>query len=167
MAGRKEAIAALEGLGIHFRIYEHPAVFTVEDAWLRASRVPGAQTKNLFLRNRKKSAFYLVIADAAFSVDLKRLAKDLHEDRLSFASPETLRELLGAEPGSVSPFCLLADTNHLVRAVADERLLEYHEVGFHPNDNTATLVIPPDGLQRLTAFTGHELMFLPMPYGAE
>lgn len=122
---------------IAFVVHEHPPVFTCEE--LAKYSVPGLSCKNLFLRDQKKRRYFLVILPAANRTDLARVGEVVGERKLSFASPESLREKLGVEPGAVSPFGLLNDTDGSVEVYIDKEVYDAPVVHFHPNRNTASL----------------------------
>ena len=149
----------LHNLAIPFKKYEHEAVFTVEEAEKIDHELPCAASKNLFLCDKKQARFYLVVTQAKKRVDLKKLQEVLHEGRLSFASAELLKKYLGVNPGSVSPFALINDTKHVVTAIIDTDLLaENEKQGFHPNENTATLVLATKDFTSYLENTGNAIM---------
>ncbi len=137
----QEVLDLLTRLAIAFERHEHPPVFTVEEAEIHWAGIDAVHCKNLFLRNKKGNRHYLVIAPCSRQVDLRRLNRLLEEDRLSFASPERMDRYLGVTPGSVSPFGLIHDRQREVQVILDAELQQAERVGFHPNINTATLVI--------------------------
>lgn len=122
---------------IEFRIHEHPPVQTCEE--LAQHGVPGLPCKNLFLRDQKKTRYLLVVLPADQRTDLKMLAEQVGDKKLSFVNPETLMQKLGVEPGAVSPFGLLNNTKGDVELWIDRAVLEAPVVHFHPNRNTASL----------------------------
>ena len=138
---RAPVYAALSALGIQYDVFEHPPVFTGEEAALHWAAIPGAAVKNLFLRNKKGDRHYLVILGIEKQADLRQLVNVVGDDRLSFGSPERLQRYLGVTPGSVSPFGLIHDTTHSVRVIVDSDLTKAGRLIFHPNDNTASLTI--------------------------
>ena len=140
--------AALDALGIAYQSFEHPAVFTSEEAHVHWRDLPGIRCKNLFLRNKKGDRHYLVIVPVSKRVDLKDLVRALGDDRLSFGSPDRLMAELGLTPGSVSPFGLLNDPDGSVMVIVDEDLRGADGLIFHPNINTASVVISWEGFQR-------------------
>ncbi len=142
---------ALGELGIAYTRHEHPPVFTVEQAATHWAGIDAAHCKNLFLRNKKGSHHYLVILEHTKQADIARLTSQLGEDRLSFASPERLQKYLGLSPGAVSPFGLINDRERAVRVVVDADLKAAPRVGFHPNVNTATIVIAFTDFERFLA----------------
>lgn len=133
--------ARLAALGIAFRRYEHPPVATVEAAVRHWSAIDARHCKNLFLRNQKGTRHYLVIVEYLKRVDLRSVAEQIGDGKLSFASPDRLRAHLGLTPGSVSPFGLIHDAGHLVRVVLDSDLKSAGLLSFHPNINTVTLTL--------------------------
>jgi Ala-tRNA(Pro) deacylase len=138
---RAPVYAALSALGIEYEVFEHPPVFTAEEAALHWSAIPGARIKNLFLRNKKGDRHYLVILGIEKQANLRQLVKLIGDDRLSFGSPERLNKYLGVTPGSVSPLGLIHDAAHTVRVIVDSDLKQADRLIFHPNDNTASLTI--------------------------
>jgi Ala-tRNA(Pro) deacylase len=137
----KEVYNLLDGLGIKYEIFDHPAVFTVEEA--RKIKIDGdfGESKNLFLRNKKGDKHYLVVMGAFKPLDLKKLGEIIGEKNLSFASPDRLLKHLKLTPGSVSPFGLINDTNKEVTLILDKDFLKNPKLGLHPNTNTQTIVL--------------------------
>jgi Ala-tRNA(Pro) deacylase len=148
--------AALERLEIPYQRYDHPPVFTAEDAARHWAAIPGRPCKNLFLRNKKGNHHYLVIAGIDRAIDLQRLCRRLGDDRFSFGSADRLMATLGVTPGSVSPFALLNDRSHAVRVIVDASLRGADLLIFHPNINTASVTISAADLERVLQFTGHQ-----------
>jgi Ala-tRNA(Pro) deacylase len=143
--------AALDALGIRYQRFEHPAVFNAEDASKHWDPIGGTQCKNLFLRNKKGDRHYLVILEISKRADLKDLVKLVGDDRLSFGSPERLMAKLGVTPGSVSPFGLLNDGDGSVRVLVDADLKGAERLIFHPNINTASVVVSWPDLEKFLA----------------
>jgi Ala-tRNA(Pro) deacylase len=152
---------ALDELSIAWVRHEHPPVFTVEEAERHWTEIEGAHCKNLFLRNKKGNHHYLVIIESSKQADLRNLNALLHEDRLSFASPERLKKHLGLDPGSVSPFGLINETNREVVVVVDQDLRRANTVNFHPNVNTATVGIGFADLEKFLARRGNQVLYFP------
>ena len=134
---------------------EHAAVMTVEESERLVPPMPGAKTKNLFLRDKKGTRHFLVTVPHDVTVDLGALGVDIGAGRLGFASAERLQRHLGITPGSVSLLALVNDRAHAVEFVIDRRLWSAEAVHAHPLVNTATLVIAHDELERFLAATGH------------
>jgi Ala-tRNA(Pro) deacylase len=123
-------------------------VFTSEEADVHWRGLPGVRCKNLFLRNKKGDHHYLVVLEISKKADLKQIVKLVNDDRLSFGSPERLMTELGLTPGSVSPFGLLNDADGSVVVLIDEDLRGAEGLIFHPNINTASVVVSWEGLER-------------------
>jgi Ala-tRNA(Pro) deacylase len=143
--------------------HEHAAVMTVAESELLVPVLPGAKTKNLFLRDKKGLKHFLVTIPAALSVNLNQLGDLLGAGRLGFASAERLLTHLGVTPGSVSMLGLVNDTAHNVQFVIDQSLWDAPAVQAHPLLNTATMVVPHVDLVRFLAATGHEPQIISVP----
>lgn len=150
-----ELLAKLEALGIPARTVEHPPVFTVEEAQTHRVDLPGVHTKNLYLRDKKKRN-YLVVVPEDRAVDLGHLADRLGSGRLSFGSPERLMEFLGVTPGSVTAFAAVNDREGRVRVVLDRALVTSPYVCCHPLVNTMTTSVASQDLVRFLVAVGHE-----------
>jgi ADP-ribose pyrophosphatase YjhB (NUDIX family) len=144
----------LGALGIETETVEHPPVFTVEEAKRHRVDARGHHVKNLFLRN-KKGAMWLVTTTEDRPIDLKRLAARLGAGHLSFGSAERLREHLGVEPGSVTPFAALHDEAHNVTSVLDQEIAGGERVHCHPLTNDRTTAIAGADLVRFLSSVGH------------
>ncbi len=155
-----EVYKTLEDLKITYNRYNHSAVYTVKEAEKEIKSIEGAHTKNLFLRDEKGKRHYLVILPAEQDADLKSLAFKLNEKKLSFASPERLRKYLGLDPGSVSPFGLINDNNCQVSVVIEKELKKAEKIGFHPNKNTATIVLSWKDFEKFLNHTGNPISYL-------
>lgn len=142
---------------------EHPAVFTVDEASKFYTGIPGGHTKNLFLQNKKKTRYYLLVVQAEKSVDLNGLQRYLGESKLSFGSTEKLEELLRVTPGSVSPFGLLFDTKHAITVLIDRDLWNFNTLHFHPNINTATYEITTADFSKFLSLCTESVLSLAVP----
>ena len=151
MSEPQKVYDALDALGIAYDKYEHPPVFTGEEAAEHWGRIPATQVKNLFLRNKKGDRQYLVILDIGKQADLRQLVKVIGDDRFSFGSPERLMATLGVTPGSVSPFGLLHAGSRDVRVIVDQDLRAADRLIFHPNLNTASVTISVADFERFLA----------------
>jgi len=155
MHSRQSVLDYLSRLGIKTATIVHPAVLTVEQAQLHTHHLPGGHAKNLFLED-KRGGLWLISCLDRQSVKVNGLARLLGAPRFSFATPERLREVLGVEPGSVTPLALINDTGRRVKFVADSKLLACTVVNVHPLENTATTTISAAGLQKFVAALGYE-----------
>ncbi len=160
-ATRDDLFARLAELGIKTTTHEHPPLHTVEESQALRGEIPGAHTKNLFLKD-KKGVLWLITALEDTPVDLKTLHKQLGSGRLSFGKPELMREVLGVEPGSVTPFVLINESAREVNFVLDAALLAYETLNFHPLVNTATTSIAREDFLKFVVACGHEPLRLPL-----
>lgn len=150
----------LDRLAMTYERREHPPVFTAEQAVVHWDGMPGAQVKNLFLRNKKGDRHYLVILGIEKRADLRQIVKVIGDDRLSFASPDRLMRHLGLEPGSVSPFGLLHDGARDVVVIVDVDLRQAERLIFHPNTNTASISIAFADFERFLTDRGNLVRYL-------
>lgn len=158
-----DLFAYLDRIGVRTETVEHAPVFTVAESQGIKAAIPGAHSKNLFLKDRKGRLF-LVVARDETRIDLKRLSEAIQASgRLSFGSPDLLRETLGVEPGSVTPFAVLNDRAGCVAVVLDESLMRDERVNFHPLVNTMTTTLGRDDLVAFLRATGHEPRILRLP----
>jgi Ala-tRNA(Pro) deacylase len=161
MTDRRTAVFdRLRALNIPYELYDHPPVFTAEEAAAHWKDIPGTPVKNLFLRNKKGDRHYLVILGIEKQADLRHLVKVIGDDRLSFGSPERLMTHLGVLPGSVSPFGLVHDGPHAVRVIVDSDLRTVERLIFHPNDNTASVTISGRDFERFLEQQGNAVRWV-------
>jgi Ala-tRNA(Pro) deacylase len=146
-ATREELFDLFDREGIAHSTLEHPAVFRVGEGREIKEALPGAHTKNLFLKDRA-GQLWLISALGETEIDLKRLPKVIGSARLSFGSGELLEAALGVTAGSVTAFALMNDHERRVRFVLDRALLDHETVNFHPLVNTATTGVPREGFLR-------------------
>jgi len=149
----------LQDLQIPYEKFEHPPVHTVEDSAKHYRGMDAGTSKNLFLRNAKGDSHYLVVIESTKRLDLKKLAEGLHERNLSFASPERLMTYLSLTPGSVSPFGLINNTDKSVKVIVDSDLLRFEKLSYHPNTNTATLVLATEDIKKFLTWTGNSIEY--------
>jgi len=149
----------LKDLGIVTTTVNHPAVFTVEEAKTLRGTIIGFHVKNLFLKD-KKGLLWLVICEEEANIDLKVLPALIGSSRLSFSRPELLREALGVEPGSVTPFALINDLQNRVEVVLDSRIAKAEAINCHPLENTATTTISSGDLMKFIESTGRVAKFI-------
>ena len=146
----------LDTSGISYVTHSHPPVFTVEEAQKYCGDLPGAHSKNLFLKDKKKQLWLVVTLDQR-KVDIKELQKMIGSARLSFGKSDLLQEVLGVIPGSVSPFALINDRDCSVNVILDAGMMQAKLINFHPLRNDMTTSITPDDLRRFVKLTGQTL----------
>jgi Ala-tRNA(Pro) deacylase len=150
-----QLFVALDALGIKYSTVKHPPLFTVEQSRNLRGQIAGGHTKNLFLRD-KKYAIYLVVTLEDADIDLKGLHRQLGATgRFTIGSADLMREVLGVEPGSVTPFGAINDTGGRVSVVLDSAMMEHETLNYHPLVNTMTTSIKRDDLVKFLESTGH------------
>lgn len=145
----------LDALGIRYEVFEHPPVGTVEEAVTHWAGIDATHCKNLFLRNQKGDRHYLVIVAHTKRADLRAVANQIGDGKLSFASPERLGRYLGVTPGSVSPFGLINDEERHVRVYLDRDLEGAARLSFHPNINTRTVTLAAGDFREFLSRAGY------------
>jgi Ala-tRNA(Pro) deacylase len=160
LRGDPKLYRILEEMGIGFDYYEHPAAPTVEAALINWKNIDSTHCKNIFFRNHKGNQHYLVIMEHSMPLDIHDLEHRLKQGKLSFASPERLFRYLGVTPGSVSLFGLINDESDHVYVFLDKRLKDAAHLSFHPNDNTASLVITAEGFRKFLDWSGNRFEFV-------
>ncbi len=162
MRGEAGLYADLAALGIAHEVHEHRAVFTVEESRGIKADIPGAHTKNLFLKDAG-GAFWLVTVPAEGRVDLKRLPGAIGCKRVSFGKREDMQRLLGIAPGSVTPLAMIDAEPGSVTVVLEAGLAEAERVNVHPLRNTATVGLAGADILRLLRHWGHEPVVAEIP----
>lgn len=152
-------------LSIHnipYERFDHEAVFTCQQASELCPAMPGQPIKNLFLYDKKTEQHFLIVVPNEKRVDLKELKHQLKVPNLSFASEERLKKFLGVDPGSVTILGLINDATQKITVILDAQL-KNKALQCHPLVNTATLVIPFDGIEKFITLTHHTYQFLDIP----
>ena len=171
MLSREETVLNfLREHDIPFTNYNHPEGKSIEEAKKWWKDDGSVHCKNLFFRNHKGNKHYLVCLHCDHDLDIHDLEHRLKASlvaqglpscgKLSFASAERMMKYLGLEPGSVSPFGLINDTNHEVHLFLDENIKEAPLLSFHPNDCRGTVVIKREDFERYLAIVGNTYEFI-------
>ena len=155
-----KVLGYLDEKGFEYSWYTHPEAPTIEIARQYWKQDGSKHCKNLFFRNHKGNRHYLVVLDCERDLDIHDLEKRLHQGKLSFASPQRMEKYLGLQPGSVSPFGLINDTENHVHLFLDKNLNEQKSLSFHPNDNHATVVIETPEFMRYLNAVGNSFEFI-------
>lgn len=155
-ASPDELFAFLDRLGIAHTTVAHPPLFTVEQSQALRGTIPGGHTKNLFVKDKKDRVFLLVAPEDA-AIELKSMHRLLGASgRFSFGSADLMRELLGVEPGSVTPFGAINDKDARVNVVLDAAMMKHAILNYHPLVNTMTTSIASADLVKFLQATGHD-----------
>jgi len=160
MIGDPFLYKTLELLDIKFEYYEHPPVPTIEEAKKYWKDLKATHCKNLFFRNHKGDKHYLVILEHNNNLNIKELEKKLKQGKISLASEKRLYKYLRLAPGSVSPFGLIYDKENHVHVFLDENLKKAETISFHPNINTASLIIKFEDFVRFLQYSGNSFEFI-------
>jgi len=160
MRGQDELYLLFEKLNIQFEYHEHPPLATIEDTKTHWKNYNSGRCKNIFFRNHKGDKHYLIILEHLRQLNIRDLEKRLKQGKLTFASDFRLKKYLGIEPGSVSPFGLINDSEKHVHLFIDEKLKEFDRLTFHPNINTASLVLSKSDFLKFLEYTGNTFEFI-------
>lgn len=144
---RQALLDYLNKNGIAQTTHDHPAVFKVEEGIELKANMPGAHTKNLFLKD-KKGRIWLISAKQDTVIDLKQAHRVMGSDRLSFGNETLLWECLGVRAGSVTALGLINDIERRVTFVLDKALWDAEIVNFHPLENTGTTALAQNDFRR-------------------
>ncbi|MEI6348046.1 MAG: prolyl-tRNA synthetase associated domain-containing protein [Bacteroidota bacterium] len=150
----------LNKLQINYQYIEHPPAPTIEIAKQYWDGNNATHCKNIFMRNHKGNQHYLIILPCDSVFLIKNLEQNLKQGKLTFASEDRLYKYLKLTPGSVSPFGLINDSEHHVIVYIDEALAKSEHVSFHPNINTASLIISFSDLINFLIFAGSKYQIL-------
>lgn len=156
---RQDLFDYLDKLNIAHNTLDHDPIFRVEDSLELKAQRPGANTKNLFLKD-KAGKFFLICAQSDTNIHINKLHPILGCKRLSFGKTDPLLELLGVTPGSVTLFSILNDTESAVTLILDAALMNHDIVNFHPLLNDATTAISSADMIKFAKATGHNPVIL-------
>ncbi len=157
---RKRVLDFLVKHDIYFDLYEHPPLDTIKIALEYWKNIDAMHCKNLFFRNHKGNRHYLVIIKDTTPFNIHSLEKQLQQGKLTFASEKRLEKYLGIKPGSVSPFGLINDTTCHVHLFLDKQLQTAKKISFHPNDNTASIVIQYSDFLKFLKIMGNSYEYI-------
>lgn len=155
MATPEDLFARLDSLKIRTETHTHRPVFTVAESRDLRGALPGIHCKTLFFKD-KKSALWLCVVEESKRMDIRALSDLLGSARLSFARPERVNAHLGVEPGAVTPFALINDTENTIGVVLDADVVAGETANFHPLVNDRTTAIRPNDLIRFIEACGHQ-----------
>lgn len=147
----------LNTIGIQFKIVEHEPAYTTEEADKYIEGYDGVRTKTMFICNKKKTNYYMIIMDDSKILDMNKFKEIVSEKQMKMASEESLKEKLGIKPGMVSPFGLLNNDEKDVKIYMDKEIITEEIMTFHPNDNTKTLFITTKNLVKYIESIGYEI----------
>ena len=160
MRGDSGLYLILNELDIAFEYHEHPPVPTVKEASKYWKGIDSTHCKNLFFRNHKGNKHYLVIIEYSQVLNIHDLEKRLKQGKISFASDERMMKYLGVKPGSVSVFGLINDKERHIHVFLDKNLKTSKKISFHPNLNTASIVIDFNDFEKFLNWAGNSYEYL-------
>lgn len=151
----------LQDHNIHYELFNHPPLLTMEDSYKYTNDIPGEHCKNLFVQDKKKENFYHILTKGQKSVDLKQIQATIGATRLSFPSPDRLFDLLGCDPGSVNPLTM-TQTPDYVHYYFDEELKTCDQLIFCPSVVDQSITLTWDEFNKFIAATGKKVHFIKM-----
>ncbi|RSI41307.1 prolyl-tRNA synthetase associated domain-containing protein [Streptococcus sanguinis] len=150
----------LQELGIAFDVVEHLPAFTTEQADSYIEGMEGVRTKSMFLTNRKKTQYYLLIMDDKKRLDMDDFKVQVGADRIRMASLESLAEKMNLPAGTVSPFGLLNNEEKDIQVYFDKEIINEERMTFHPNTNEKTIFISTQDLFKFLQDLGYSYQVL-------
>ena len=150
----------LQELGIAFDVVEHPPAFTTEQADSYIEGMEGVRTKSMFLTNRKKTQYYLLIMDDKKRLDMDDFKVQVGADRIRMASLESVAEKMNLPAGTVSPFGLLNNEEKDIQVYFDKEIINEERMTFHPNTNEKTIFISTQDLFKFLQDLGYSYQVL-------
>lgn len=155
----------LDKIGIYYERVDHEALMTIE-ACKGVDELLGMEIcKNLFLCNRQKTDFYLLLMPGKKPFKTKLLSKQIGSARLSFADADSMEKYLNITPGSVSVLGLMNDTENKVKLLIDKEVLEQNWFGCHPCINTSSLRMrTEDVTEKILPAIHHEYQVVEFPW---
>lgn len=148
--------ATLENLDIPYEIVEHPPALTTEEADQFIVGIEGVRTKSMFLTNKKKTAYYLLIMDDTKRLDMDKFKDLVSANRIKMASSDSLAEQMKLPPGVVSIFGLLNNNSKNIQVYFDKEILSEPRMSFHPNVNTKTIFLSTQDVLKFIQAIGYD-----------
>ena len=153
----------LQELGIVYDVVEHPPAFTTEQADSYIEGLEGVRTKSMFLTNKKKTQYYLLIMDDHKPLDMDDFKEQVGANRIRMASADSLAEKMNLPAGTVSPFGLLNNAEKDILVYFDKDIVSEDIMTFHPNTNEKTIFIKSKDLFRFLESIGFTYGVLILP----
>ncbi len=154
----------LDSIGVNYARVDHEASMSMEACRKIDAELGTTICKNLFLCNRQQTEFYLLMMPGHKNFKTSIVSSQIESSRLSFASPEYMKEFLDLTPGSVSILGLMNDKDKRVHLLIDEDVLNGEYVGCHPCINTTSLRFTTDDLKnKVIPALAHQPRIIKMP----
>ena len=148
----------LKELNIEYNEISHKAITTIEEAKLIEHNLEGIGTKTLFLKDKKKN-FYLLVLEENKKANLKELELFLQTKNLKFANTDNVKEILKIEPGAITPLAIINDQDNKTKIILDKDL-NNSKILVHPDTNTKTVSIAYTDILKLIEHTNHEYIIM-------
>lgn len=153
----ENVIKKLKELNIEYELVEHEPALTTEQADEFIEGIEGVRTKTMFLTNKKKKNFYMVIMDDSKMMDMDKFKDMVDEKKVKMASEESLYEKMMLPPGVVSPFGLLNNEDKDIRVYIDKEIVGEDRMSFHPNTNEKTIFVKTEDLFKFLENINYEV----------
>lgn len=150
----------LTRLKIAYDFVEHPPALTTEEADAFIDGLEGVRTKTMFLTNKKKTAYYLLVMDDQKRLDMDLFREAVGANRIRMASSDCLMKKLHLPAGLVSVFGLLNNAEKDIQVYIDREVAEQPILTFHPNVNTKTIFVKTADVLRFVNEIGFEVTIL-------
>ena len=163
MEAYQQVANKLQELGITYDVVEHPPAFTTEQADSYIEGLEGVRTKSMFLTNKKKTQYYLLVMDDHKSLDMDDFKEQVGANRIRMASADSLAEKMNLPAGTVSPFGLLNNAEKDIQVYFDKDISSEEIMTFHPNTNEKTIFIKTQDLFRFLEAIDFSYEILTLP----
>lgn len=147
----------LNELKIVFEIVEHESALTTEQADSFIEGIEGVRTKTMFLTNKKKTEYYMLIMDDKKRLDMDLFKEIVKANKIRMASSDSLFEKMMLPPGIVSPFGLLNNLDKDIKVYFDKEIMSEKRMSFHPNTNEKTIFLDTTDLVTYIESIGYEV----------
>ncbi len=150
-----KVVEKLKELDIPFELVEHEPVLTTEQADAFIEGIEGVRTKSMFLTNKKKTQFYLLIMDDKKTLDMDLFKELVSANRIRMASTDSLFDKMQLPAGTVSPFGLLNNKEKDIQVYFDKDIINEERMCFHPNTNEKTIFVATSDLFKFLQVIGY------------
>lgn len=155
-----KVVEKLKELDIQFELVEHEPALTTEQADTFIEGIEGVRTKTMFLTNKKKTQYYLLIMDDKKSLDMDLFKELVSANRIRMASTDSLFEKMQLPSGTVSPFGLLNNKEKDIQVYFDKEIINEERMSFHPNTNEKTIFVSTQDLFKFLQDLGYSYQVL-------
>ncbi|SJZ37094.1 Ala-tRNA(Pro) deacylase [Pilibacter termitis] len=150
----------LDNLGISYEVVHHPPVYTAHEGDLYIKGREGVRSKNLFLTNKKKTKFFLLVMDDSRRLELQHFGELVGEKKLKFVSAELLEQKLGVPKGAVTIFGLLNNPEKDIQVYLEKEMMSEEKICFSPNVNDQTLFLSIKDMMKFLEHQGNPVQIV-------